>query len=148
MLSQLGLLYIYVLLATLTISLGYAGYRGINRLIGWTFVSLGDEVQIGPESRKRKTLNRGDDLWIRMALVSAAVLFLCVFALGALKTMGIGENAHNHQSAQGNPLPAVQNGIMPSSYSINADWQALMEMQKQLNNMEYQLTQMQAAFNR
>jgi hypothetical protein len=121
--GQVGILYVYIMLAILAVALGYLAFRGIEAIIPW--ITPGKSIQ--GNSKKNS-----DAPWIRTVFVSATVLFLSVFTLGILGVVGVG-NDHNHGS----------NGQLSGNQTMNTstggyDYQQIQQMQSQLREISEQ----------
>lgn len=125
-LAQVGNLYVYLMIVVMVIGLGLLALKAIDRTLVWA----------EPETGKRTGRSKGQQpQWLRLAYISAAFLFLSVFSLGVLQTLGVGQENHNHGNSS-NFSPVMQ----PVNYNYgaiiaNMDWQ-LEVMENQLNQME------------
>ncbi|MHB8170740.1 MAG: hypothetical protein ACYDG6_04260 [Thermincolia bacterium] len=84
-LAQLGLLYVYLMLVILVVALGYALFQGIKKLAVWA----------GTKDTRTRT---NEQPWIRLAFFSGVILFISIFSLGVLKTIGVGGDSQNHHA--------------------------------------------------
>lgn len=124
-LSQLGLIYVYLLVIILLVGLGYAGFR----LVNWAVTKIASSTA---GAQKPSVKGPGNDPdWMRLAFLSATILFLAIFAGGMFKVMGVGEGGHDHQAhaqasgqssaggqSQANPSNQMQL-LQPNQYQMN-----------------------------
>lgn len=124
-LTQVGVLYVYLMLVILALGFGLLALRGIDWLIKWT-----KDKEVKKEGLTKKT----EQPWIRLAFISVTVLFLSIFSLGILKTIGVGEGEnHNHGQQAGS--------------KINNPNSTALSIQQQLDYLNYQLYQMESTMN-
>lgn len=122
-LTQVGVLYVYLMLVILALGFGLLALRGIDRLVKWSK---------NKEAKKAGPPQKTEQPWIRLAFISVTVLFISIFSLGILKTIGVGEGEnHNHGQQTGG--------------QINNSTSTALSIQQQLDYLNYQLLQMETA---
>lgn len=152
-LAQLGLIYVYLLVIILLVGLGYVGFR----LVNWAVTKITDTAKGNKQAPNRKL--DGDPAWMRLAFLSATILFLAIFTGGALKVIGVGGEGHDHQAHSQNSSQTAMNGqysagpsmqlqqYQANQYQISQYQFNQYQFQSQLNLISNQLSQMEATLN-
>lgn len=140
-LSQLGVLYVFIMLVILAIGFGLLAIKGMDAVIAWARKQPDSKEANGKASAARPGQAKPNQaLWLKLAYVSVMVLFLSIFSLGILKTLGVSEDHESHHSGSSQTTTTQTSNVqMPNSSSG--------EMQQQLNYLNWQLYQIEASMN-
>lgn len=146
-LAEVGVLYTYIMIILLIIGLGIVGFKGAESLLTW--IQKDKKLDSSPIKKIE------EPKWIKVAFVSSVMLFLAVFSVGVLKTIGVEEDhSSHHQASGGNNMTAQSNQGMSSNGSalqanngMNSNNIAAQQLQEQINNLTYQINQMENILN-
>jgi len=126
-LAQLGVLYVYLMLVILAVIIGFAAYQGISKLMEGL-------------AKKQPSKANIPQPWFRLAFISGVILFLSIYSLGVLKTVGAGDDNHDHQAHAGGASSAA-------TANTGFDGQAMETLHTQMTYLDSQLNSLEGRLN-